>query len=153
MLYKLGKILNLEKYIIMSKNFEYYENGRDNLDAIEDCFEALIGSLYKEFNQNKCDYKLKEFIINLYEKEIDIASVIKSDENFKTRIMEYYHKLYNKNPIYRDEEIVEDDGIKMFKVNIMEPLNREIIGLGLAKTKKLAEQLAAKNALIYLQLI
>ena len=35
----------------------------------------------------------------------------------------------------------------------MEPLNREIIGTGTDKTKKKAEQKAAQNALIYLQII
>ena len=149
MLYRIGKILGLQKYIIMSKNFEYYENGRNNLDAIEDCFEAFVGALYKEFEQSKCEYKLRIFIISLYEKELDFADIIKADDNYKAKIMEHYHKLYNKNPIYKEEDI-EDN---LFKVNIMEPLNREIIGSGTDKTKKKAEQKAAHNALIYLQLI
>ena len=154
MLYKLGKILGFEKYIIMSKSFEYYENGRDNLDTIEDCFEAFIGALYKEFAQNKCEYKLKFFIINLYETEIDFVDIIKMDDNYKARIMEHYHKMYNKNPIYKEEEIKDnDEQNKLFKINIMEPLNHEIIGSGIDKTKKKAEQKAAQNALIYLQLI
>ena len=153
MLYKLGKILGFEKYIIMSKSFEYYENGRDNLDAIEDCVEAFIGALYKEFAQNKCEYKLRHFIINLYEKEIDFVDIIKVDDNYKAKIMEHYHKLYNKNPLYKDEDIEDEEQNKLFKVNIMEPLNREIIGSGIDKTKKKAEQKAAKNALIYLQII
>ena len=154
MLYRIGKILGLQKYIIMSKNFEYYENGRDSLDAIEDCFESFIGALYKEFEQNKCEYKLRHFIINLYENEVDFSDVIKVDDNYKARIMEHYHKLYNKNPIYKEEDIESDDcQNKLFKVNIMEPLNREIIGSGTDKTKKKAEQKAAQNALVYLQLI
>ena len=151
-LYEIGKNLGLHKYIIMSKNFEYYENGRDNVDAIEDCFEALIGALYKEFEQNKCEYKLRMFVINLYEKEIDITNIIKMDNNYKAKIMEYYHKLYKKNPIYK-EEYNEANENNLFRVNVIEPLNHEIIGTGTGKTKKKAEQNAAQNALIYLQLI
>ena len=151
-LYEIGKILGLQKYIIMSKNFEYYENGRDNVDAIEDCFEALIGALYKEFEQNKCEYKLRMFVINLYEKEIDITNIIKMDNNYKAKIMEYYHKLYKKNPIYKEEHDETNEN-NLFKVNVIEPLNHEIIGSGIGKTKKKAEQNAAQNALIYLQLI
>jgi ribonuclease-3 len=151
-LYEIGKNLGLHKYIIMSKNFEYYENGRDNVDAIEDCFEALIGALYKEFEQNKCEYKLRLFVINLYEKELDITNIIKMDNNYKAKIMEYYHKLYKKNPIYKEEHDETNEN-NLFKVNIIEPLNHEIIGSGIGKTKKKAEQNAAQNALIYLQLI
>ena len=42
-LYELGKILNFQKYIVMAKNIEYYEDGRNSPDIIEDCFEAFIG--------------------------------------------------------------------------------------------------------------
>ena len=74
------------------------------------------------------------------------------DNNYKAKIMEYYHKLYKKNPIYK-EEYNEANENNLFRVNVIEPLNHEIIGTGTGKTKKKAEQNAAQNALIYLQLI
>lgn len=153
-LYELGKKLNFQKYIIMSKDIEYYENGRDSQDIIEDCFEAFIGALYKELSQNKCEYKLKQFIINLYEKEIDFVEIISNDDNYKAQLMEYYHRLHKKNPIYKTTEEISNDGSeKIFNVKVCEPINRTTIGYGDDKVKKKAEQKAAKNALIHLQII
>lgn len=148
-LYELGKKLGFQKYIVMSKHCEYYEDGRDNIDAIEDCFEAFIGALYKDLEESNMEYKLKEFIINIYEKEIDIIDIIQTDDNYRTQLMKHYHKLYNKNPIYKEAE----SDVNFYKINILEPLNNEIIATATDKSKKKAEQIAAKNALIYFQLI
>jgi len=153
-LYELGKKLEFQRYIVMAKNVEYYENGRDSQDIIEDCFEAFIGALYKELFQNRCEYKLREFIINLYEAEIDFAEIIMNNDNYKAQLMEYYHQLVNKNPIYKiNEETSEDGSEKIYKAKVCEPTNHEVIGYGDDKVKKKAEQKAAKNALIYLQIL
>lgn len=153
-LYELGKILNFQKYIVMAKNIEYYEDGRNSPDIIEDCFEAFIGALYKELSQNKCEYKLKYFIINLYETELDIVDIILNDDNYKTKLMIHYNKMNNKNPIYKvNEEINENGTERIYNVRVCEPINQEVIGHGSDKLRKKAEQNAAKSALTHLQLL
>ena len=153
-LYKLGKILNFHKYIVMAKNIEYYEEGRESEDIIEDCFEAFIGALYKELSQNRCEYKLKYFIIKLYETELDMVDIILNDDNYKTKLMVYYNKLNSKNPIYKVNEDINDDGTeRIYNVRVCEPINQEVIGYGSDKLRKQAEQNAAKNALTHLQII
>lgn len=153
-LYELGKKLNFQKYIVMSKNIEYYEDGRNSADIIEDCFEAFIGALYKELSQNKCEYKLKYFVINLYEKELDIVDIILNDDNYKTKLKVYYNKINYKNPIYKvNEELSEDGTERQYNVRVCEPINQEVIGYGNDKLRKKAEQNAAKNALIHLQVL
>ena len=146
---ELGMKLGLNKYILMAKQIEVYEECRTSVDLTEDCFEALIGSLSKEFKQQKCEYKLTQFLINLYEEEIDFVNIIVTDDNYKTKLMEYYHKIVNKTPYYQEE----DNDENLCKVNVYEPVNKQIIGHGTNKIKKKAEQIAARNALIYLRLI
>jgi ribonuclease-3 len=146
---ELGMKLGLNKYILMSKQIEVYEECRTSVDLTEDCFEALIGSLSKEFKQQKCEYKLTQFLINLYEEEIDFVNIIVTDDNYKTKLMEHYHKIVNKTPYYQEEDTDEN----LCKVNVYEPVNKQIIGHGTDKIKKKAEQIAARNALIYLRLL
>ena len=57
----------------MSKQIEVYEKGRESYDLSEDCFEAFIGALTKEFKYEKCSNKLDKFLINLYESEINFT--------------------------------------------------------------------------------
>lgn len=148
---KIGYKLGFSEYVIISKQCEKYDNGRHNIDILEDVFEALIGAFYKEFEEQKCLYKLEKFILGVYEKDVDICSLIEMNDNYKAIIMEYFHKKYNKNPYYREEDTELDKTI--FTMNICNPITKQIIGTGTDKIKKKAEQLAAKQALIYLNLL
>ena len=151
---EIGMKLEFNKYVLMSKQIELYENGRNSLDISEDCFEAFIGALSKEFKYNKCEYKLTQFIINLYEEEIDLIDIIMTNDNYKTQIMEHFHKIKKKNPIYK-EEITKDEitDEKIYHINVLEPINRQIIGNGTNKIRKKAEQMAAHNGLICLRIL
>ena len=135
----------------MSKQVEEYENGRISVDVLEDCLEALIAALYTEFMEQKCIYKLEKFIINLFETEIDIADLIQTNDNYKARIMEYFHKTIGKNPYYKEDDDSGENGI--FKMYILHPKTKEIIGSGEDKIKKKAEQHAAYEALKHVGLI
>ena len=147
----IGYILGFSRYIILSKHMDVYENGRMCIDILEDCFEALIGALYTEFTEQNCIYKLEEFIINLFESEINFSDLIMNNDNYKAIIMEYFHKEYNKNPYYKEANDSGEKGI--FKMYIINPKNKAVIGSGEHKIKKKAEQLAAFEGLKYLGLI
>ena len=147
----LGHILGFGEYIIMSKQVEKYENGRTCVDILEDCLEALIGALYTEFTEQKCIYKLEKFLINLFESEIDFVDLIYTNDNYKARIMEHFHKTLNKNPYYKEDEDSGENGI--FKMYIIHPKTKAIIGSGEDKIKKKAEQYAAHEGLKHLGLI
>ena len=146
---KLGKQLGFNDYICMAKQIEYFEDGRNSQDNIEDCFEAFIGALYKELKEVNQEYKLTNFIINIYESEINFAELIEQDLNFKKQLMEYYHKKVNKNPIYKEEDKDND----LYNMTVLDPINKGIIGYGSDKLKKKAEMKAAEVALQYLRLL
>ena len=154
---KLSLSLGFDKYIMISKHIEVISNGRKNNPILEDCFEAFIGCMMNYFGStNKKDGfdKCYTFIVSIIEKFIDITELIIVDDNFKVQLMRYYHKKYDgKFPIYEPKPIIQtvgSNGIinKKFHMYVKD-ISGEIIGEGISKSKKEAEQLAAKQALMY----
>ena len=131
----------------MSEHVEMACNGRSNAKILEDAFESLLGSLMEDFgNDESCrGYMIaNKFIINCIESSVDITELILNDDNYKDRLMKYYQKMYNgQYPKYIEEESQED---KIYRVNIFDPEGTKV-GHGYAKSKKEAEQRAAKQAL------
>ena len=153
---KITKYLELEEFLLISKNVEILSNGRNNSKLLEDLFESFIGAFITDFS-NKVDepyaYKLcKKFILNCIQNAIDMTDIIRKDDNYKDQLMRYFQK--NKEaflPKYKMESsstINNKNGsiYKNFVLNVYDEHNN-IIGTGSAMSKKEAEQRAAKNAL------
>ncbi len=156
----LGKLalgLNFDKYILVSKHIEIVCNGRKNSRMLEDCFEAFIGAMMCDFGRSSdrdgfdvCN----TFIVNLIEQKIDITDLIMNDDNYKDQLMRYYQKNFNGAfPKYEQKSLIQttnENGIvnRNFHM-IVRDENNAIIGEGIARSKKEAEQKAAKSALMY----
>jgi len=88
------------------------------------------------------------------EQKIDITELIINDDNFKDQLMRFYQKKFNgKFPKYEQKTIITsmgDNGItnKKFHMFVRDNDNN-IIGDGIARSKKEAEQKAAKAALMH----
>jgi ribonuclease-3 len=154
---KLALHLNFDKFLILSKHIEIICNGRKNARILEDCFEAFIGAMMTDLgskNETEGFAICNTFIINLIESKIDITELILNDDNYKDQLMRYYQKTFNgKFPKYEQKTIIlstNDNGIINRKFHMfVRDTNNNIIGEGIAKSKKEAEQKAAKNALMY----
>lgn len=154
---KFANILGLDKYLIISKHVEIICCGRENSKILEDSFEAFIGAMMEDFGKEKIEYGFKiihKFVINLIETKIDITSLILNDDNYKDQLMRYFQKRYNgKYPEYEQvsvENITNNNGIVNRRFNMcVRDNDNKIIGEGSAKSKKEAEQKAAKNALMF----
>jgi len=151
---KLALYLNFDKYLIVSKHIEIICNGRKNSRILEDSFEAFIGAMMNYFGEAEGFAICSTFIINIIEQKIDITELIINDDNFKDQLMRYYQKKYNgKFPIYEQKTLitsVNDNGVtnKRFHMFVRDNDNN-IIGEGKARSKKEAEQQAAKAALMH----
>jgi ribonuclease-3 len=155
---KLALSLNFDRYLIMSKHIEIVCNGRKNLRILEDSFEAFIGAMMTDFgskNESEGFNICSQFIINMIEQKIDITELIINDDNFKDQLMRYYQKTFGGGflPKYEQKNIIistNENGIvnKRFHM-IVRDLDNNIIGEGIAKSKKEAEQKSAKAALMY----
>lgn len=154
---KLALHLNFDKYLIISKHIEIICNGRKNARILEDCFEAFLGAMMTDFgSKNDIDgFQIcNTFIINVIEQKIDLTELIINDDNYKDQLMRYYQKEFNGLiPKYEQKTIissVNDNGIvnKKFHMFVRDNANN-VIGEGIGQSKKKAEQLAAKEALMY----
>ena len=154
---KLALYLNFDKYLIVSKHIEIICNGRKNARILEDSFEAFIGAMMTDFgSKNEAEgFDLcNTFIINIMQQKIDITELIMNDDNFKDQLMRFYQKKFNgKFPKYEQKTIivsVNENGIANKKFHMFVRDNDNIIiGEGIARSKKEAEQKAAKNALMH----
>jgi len=140
----LAKKLDLHNYVLIARNIEQIGGRENNEHIFEDTFEALLGALYLDGNNN---FDLcKQFVINIIETHIDIASLIHKDTNYKDLLLQYYHKMKWSDPEYKLQDITEKDTKKYFNMCVL--CESKIVGWGSGTSKKKAEQIAAYNALI-----
>ena len=136
--------LNFNKHLVISNHLEVNCNGRNNKNILEDTLEAFIGAIYID---NK-DYNLLEtFIINLIEKFIDFSDLIVNDTNYKDKILRYIQHTYLVHPHYKTSKL-DNGNFKSEIYRYNSDKENIYISSGEAETKKKAEQLASKNALI-----
>lgn len=144
---KLAKHVGLDEYVIISRDVDKHFNGRDNSRILEDTFEAFIGVLSQDFGEEEGYVLCKKFIINVIEYYIDIPELINRDTNYKDQLMRFYQKEFNgKFPVYN---LVSEDGQitnRTYVMCVADPKGNKV-GVGKGKSKKEAEQNAAKEAL------
>jgi ribonuclease-3 len=152
---KLALALGFDKYLIISKHVEIISQGRKNARILEDCFESFIGAMMEDFGKKNYGDGINiiyKFLINVIEDNIDIASLILVQDNYKDQLMRYFQKEFDgKFPVYEQsniENIVNNKGIsyRKFTMCVRDTIGN-IIGKGDAKSKKEAEQKAAQSAL------
>jgi ribonuclease-3 len=154
---KLALALGFDKYLIISKHVEIISQGRKNARILEDCFESFIGAMMKDFGKENYGDGINiiyKFLINVIEDNIDIASLILVQDNYKDQLMRYFQKEFDgKYPVYEQfgdvENIINNKGISYRKFTMcVRDINGSIIGKGDAKSKKEAQQKAAQCALM-----
>ena len=131
---RIAKILGLEHIVIMDE--KGMRNGwNNNPKILEDVFEALIGAIYMDLGL----LHAKEFVLRIYNdpKYIDM-NLIMIDDNFKDHLMRYCQLNNLQLPEYRVS--AHHEGI--FYIDIF--VNGQFMSRGTAKSKKQAEQNAAK---------
>lgn len=147
MLSILGKKIGLDKYIVISRYIEINDGRNNNNKILEDAFEAFIGALQLDAGFDMC----KKFIVNLIETEIDFATILSTETNFKEKLLQYFHIQKWLDPIYGTSDVYGPENKKIYKTFVTRRKNYQdtgdVVGWGEGQSKKKGEQLAAKNAL------
>ena len=147
----LSKRIGLDRYVVIGRNMEQTNARENDVHLTEDIFEAFIWALFKETDYERC----KQFIVNLLEREMDFAELISSDDNYKEKIMQYFHKMKWKDPKYiekvEDRKTSANCHDQEFVIQLINQEDNTIIGIGTGNTKSKAEQNAAYCALVYLK--
>ena len=135
----LAKKLNLNQFLILSKNVETI-GGRNNDRILEDIFEAFLCSINMDLG-----YKYVEhFVLGIINQFIDF-SVIEEDNNYKDILLRKCQQTMQINPEY---ELVSTTGPAHKKVfTSVAIINGKKYASGTGNTKKESEQAASKNTL------
>src|SRR3989339_1090932 len=135
-----SKKIELNNYLLLSKG-EEKGAGRTNNNIMADCFEALIAVIFLDKNfetsytfvvdflfKDKLDYLLKN---NLY-------------LSAKSKLQELMQRKYKRTPTYKVIEEKGPEHKRIFKIGVY--FNNKMLGMGVAPSKKEAEEEAAKKA-------
>ena len=141
-----AKNIKLQDYILASYTaLKSIEEGYDAILA--DAYEALIGAIFLDAGYDAA----KDFIEEEIFVKLDVKWLDQFDENHKSKFLEYVQANTDFIPEY---EVMKEEGPehnKLFTVEVF--LNNRSLGSGKGKSKKQAEQMAAKNALENLDVI
>ncbi len=130
----LGRYLNLG-------NGEEKSGGRDRASILADAMEAVIGAMYLDGGFQA----VKEFISREFSKTITDAAEGRLFYDYKTRLQEMLQKEGNVNITYVLDKASGPDHDKTFYVSLI--CDGRLLGRGVGKSKKEAEQHAAREAI------
>jgi ribonuclease III len=139
---KFGKLLGLDRFILISYQLEQ-KMGRTSEKVLEDCFEAFMGALYLDSGFDIC----RNIIINFLENEIDFAEILYNDNNYKDQLLRFYHKNKWSYPVYVDIKAEGPLHCRIYTIGVKDS-NGNIAGIGVDHSKRKAEQIASKKAVI-----
>lgn len=138
-LYNFAKSLQLNDYLLLGKG-EELTGGRTRPSLLADAFEAFLGALYLDQGYHAVRMFLEKNIFPKIQ-----TGAFSHAMDYKTKLQEVVQQHKNMTITY---QIVEEKGPshnKEFSVQVK--INEEVYGVGHGRTKKDAEQLAAKHAL------
>jgi ribonuclease-3 len=136
--------LRLDRYFVISKHVEEMkpEHGRQNLEKLGDVLEAFIAALWLDSGRNFGT--VYTFITTMIETYLDIPTLLREDDNYKDRMQKHCQQIHHYTPIYK--MLATDEKKAEFTMAVCSP-SGEILGTGVATTKKQAEQYACRAAL------
>ena len=138
----LGKKINIGEYLFLNKA-EDATGGRNKKSIIEDAVEALIAAIYFDGGLESVNKFVSKFIYPNIKK----LSESPGKKDYKTRLQEHFAKI-GKKVVYENTSSGPDHS-KEFNSKVL--LSDKVIGSGIGKSKKSAEQMAAKDALTRLK--
>ena len=134
-----ARSMKLGDYIFFGKG-EELSGGRDNDSILADVTEAVLGGIYLDSGLEAAKRYVYDHVLDfLKENELFIDSKSKLQE-----MVSHIKSPHELNYVCVSETGPEHD--KTFVVNVT--LNGELLGNGIGKTKKAAQQKAAYNALL-----
>ncbi|WP_066507216.1 ribonuclease III [Abyssisolibacter fermentans] len=136
----MSKKLEFGKYLLLGKG-EESTGGRERVSILADTYESIVGAIYLDGGLEKA----KSFILNYMINIINDAVNGKIFLDYKTQLQEYMQQKDKCNIKYK---VIKEEGPDHNKIFYVDVSNcDEVIGTGIGKSKKEAEQNAAKSAL------
>lgn len=136
--------LDFDKFVLLSFSAQKALDSGSN-SILADTVEAIIGAIYLDSGlENARYFIIKKLIPLLNDKDFE------EEKNYKSKLLELIQSQGKEAPTYKVLSEEGPDHLKKFEVGVYS--NDELIGQGIGKNKKSAEQKAAKSALKTLNL-
>jgi ribonuclease III len=160
----LANKLEFGKFAIMSRHIEDKCKGRTSQHILEDMFEAFVGAMFLDFNEID-NYNLldnfysgigfqicEKFIIHVIEEFVDFSQLILKNNNYKEMLTKYFNETYQSSINFSEPTVEGGLNDRLYTVDVLDD-NNIVMGTGVGKSKKKAEQYACKDTLINLKII
>ena len=139
-LYEVAKELGLDHHLLLGRG-EEMGGGRQRPSILADSVEALIGAIYLDGGLEAA----RSFIMTFLPAKVDLAETGHAFRDYKTDLQEIVQKNRQETLQYRLSGESGPDHDKRFTVQVL--LNSNIFAEGIGRSKKEAEQMAARSAL------
>jgi ribonuclease-3 len=136
----IARELGLGAYILLGRG-EEQTGGREKDSLLADCLEALIASVYLDGGKDAA----QAFVLRFFEGTVKKTFTARGTLDYKTELQELSQERLKQLPEYRIVSETGPDHRKQFEVEVW--INGLLGGRGTGKSKKEAEQRAAKEAL------
>lgn len=136
-----AKRIGIQDFIMLSKE-EESAGGRDKNSIVANAFEALIAAIYRDQGLIAAKY----FILGQISQQEELERA-----DYKSLFQEIIQKKYKILPEYNVKTESGPDHKKLFEIEVK--VKNRIYGKGVGKSKKNAEQQAAREALIKIKAI
>lgn len=143
---KKASALKIGQYLLLGKG-EALSGGRERLSILADTFESILGALYLD----QGFVNVAELILRLFREDLEQIERGEYVKDYKTLLQEVVQKSADSKISY---EVLSESGLdhdKVFRVAVY--VNNQQRGTGSGKSKKEAEQQAAREALTQLNII
>lgn len=137
---KIARSIHLNEYIILGKG-ERLTSGNEKDSILSDAYEAVIAAIFLDSNMNNVLKILKKH----FKEELENITSQDMIRDYKTAILIFCQEKYRVAPTYELLNQTGPDHNCIFEVRII--INGSECGRGKGKTKKEAEQQAAREAI------
>jgi ribonuclease-3 len=146
MLAHLSGLVGLDKYVLISKQIEDNE-GRKNLNILEDCFEAFIAAVYLDYGEMGF-MMAKTWIIGVVEEYLDFSDLIKQNHNYKDLLLKYFQQNFGYSPKFYEMNVDTNpvNNAKIYTICVKDDKGA-VLSVAKAANKKDGENMAAREAL------
>lgn len=134
--------IDLGSFLMLGKG-EDKNGGRMNKSILADAFEALLAAIYLDSGENG-KARASEFLMPFVKEEIEVFSISGETIDYKTLLQQFTQQSDGELPEYVEISQSGPDHMKKFEVEVK--LSNNVIGRGVGRTKKEAEQNAAAEA-------
>ena len=134
--------IGLGNYLLLGRG-EAQNNGRTRPSITSDAFEAVLGAFYIDADFDSS--LIEKFLLPFVKKEIEFVRNSASFIDYKTALQQIVQQASGERLQYVLVGESGPDHLKIFEVEAR--LNSNVLGRGKGKSKREAEQMAAKEAM------